>query len=44
MKNKELKIGVIFIIILAILILGINYLKGLNFLISQKSFMPNMKI
>jgi len=38
MKNKELKIGVIFIIILSILILGINYLKGLNFFNKSKVF------
>jgi len=36
--NKEIKIGVIVFSIIAMLIIGLNYLKGLNFLSSNRVF------
>ena len=36
--NKELKIGIVAIITIALLFIGVNFLKGLNVLNSNRSF------
>ncbi len=36
--NKELKIGIVFVLVFLILIVGINYLKGINVLNKNRTF------
>ena len=36
--NRELKVGLIAILSIAVLVIGINYLKGLNVLSKHKHF------